>query len=648
MLQLKTSIKINTIYKLLICILTAATLYFCYFAYDLGRDYKLSPIPRAKFTESGELISLPYFKIRDRKNSLKEYSYSMLLDGEFASLLQKQTLKSSGAPEFGLLYPQIINGGDFYLNDVWVAGLSRSTDTQRWLWYQPLLIPLPINLLKSNGEPDVIKVVQTTHEPYVLIGRPYFGVLSDLNIIYEVFMLMSRGLANTSNLFCLIAGLFMLGAWAASPKDKVFALAGCVTVLWALLFTLALWKYMPITMHKTWRLTLFLCTGTVMALMTVFTLHFINQPLSNFNKKLLFFFAGLAPIVYAIGGSPTEPFLNTLWTGPLLLIYLYACLRLAVYCIKTKSKIAIVLLFQSILSFLLAFHDYGVLTGFFFNTFPSSLQWSWFKILVEPIFLTHLSIPLMLIIMGYIFLLQYQSHVEKLAHANKNLKSKLMEREAELTISHEQQKSLELIEAKRNERDRIYQDVHDGIGSRLVTAVFSIRKGRIDIKSIEAQLMDCLSDLRMVINSQNDENSDIKNAILNYCLLQEVRLGGCGLNLLCDVGDGPAVHLAPKVSINVLRILQEALTNIIKHADASEIMVKMNQTENEMVLTISDDGQGFVAKNIENKNSTFGPSGGFGLTGMAVRAQSIGGVFCLDKSEFGTSVILRIPLNTHQ
>ena len=148
----------------------------------------------------------------------------------------------------------------------------------------------------------------------------------------------------------------------------------------------------------------------------------------------------------------------------------------------------------------------------------------------------------------------------------------------------------------------------------------------------------------MVINSQNDDNLYIQSAVFNYCLLQEARLGGCGLKLHYDVGSGMPIKLEPGIHMNILRILQEALTNVIKHSKATEVWIKIIQKEYELTLTVVDNGLNISNTTEGNEISEYGPSGGRGLKGMASRAKLIGAYFCFTQIPNRSSISLRIPL----
>jgi len=100
--------------------------------------------------------------------------------------------------------------------------------------------------------------------------------------------------------------------------------------------------------------------------------------------------------------------------------------------------------------------------------------------------------------------------------------------------------------------------------------------------------------------------------------------------------------LAPEMEINMYRIVQEALNNVIKHAAASQVIVETKRGPNEITVSVFDDGRGFdlerLARNGERRS-------GLGLVSMEERTKVLGGEIKI-KSELsvGTRLILNVPL----
>jgi signal transduction histidine kinase len=614
--------------------------------FQLKKSEDVQSAEDIELLKGGRAVQLPFFEPRPEGSSLVHFAHTLT----FHIMDSTETVVSLGEMNdratHGLLFIQIYSGGNFFLNGTWVAGLPGSNMLDRWIWYRPLLVPLPKHLLNTNGKPNVMTIVQSSYEPFLIIGRPYLGPIAHLRKVYEVTNLLSTLLANTARLMCIALGIFMLLAWRVSPKDKIFALAGLTTILAAFFFSLSYWSYLPIHLHRVWRIVVFLSTGGMVAMMSLFVLAYIGEPLAKRETWLFLGYASLGPLVYAVGGPSTENFLNNVWTSLLGLVYLYSCVRLTIYVMKTRQLRSVALLVQSIFCFFLGYHDFAVLSGLFADLVPTGLQWSWWTLLIEPIYLLNLGIPLLCFVMGYTLLMQYRTQAKSVTFANQHLQSSLQQREKELRQSHEQQKKLALMEATRAERDRIYQDVQDGIGLRLVSAMFSLRQGNANAKTVEEHLKGCMSDLRLIINVHSDEESDIQSAVFEHCLTQESLLEVNNITLSYDVGDDPPLRLAPQHHLNILRILQEAITNAIKHAGASEINVKLEIFKNELRLSIVDNGKLDTGQEEGADLVNFLSKGKRGLAGMSERAKAVSGSFSFRRIKNETHAQVQIPLIT--
>ncbi|MEV5962582.1 sensor histidine kinase [Kribbella sp. NPDC051952] len=108
---------------------------------------------------------------------------------------------------------------------------------------------------------------------------------------------------------------------------------------------------------------------------------------------------------------------------------------------------------------------------------------------------------------------------------------------------------------------------------------------------------------------------------------------------------GTAQHLHGEVSATILRITQEALANVAKHASATRVGVTLSFMDSEVTLDIRDDGKGFDPLTVPQRTGT----GGFGLDGMRARAERIAGSLTVEAEPgSGTAVSARVPLVLHE
>ena len=110
-----------------------------------------------------------------------------------------------------------------------------------------------------------------------------------------------------------------------------------------------------------------------------------------------------------------------------------------------------------------------------------------------------------------------------------------------------------------------------------------------------------------------------------------------GLKIALDL---PAAHLVQRddLATALFRIVQESLTNVVRHAQATEVHICLVSDESRLVLTVSDNGQG-LAPDL--------PGGGIGLVSMRERAMAFGGVFSVrNNTTLGTTVEVALPLSS--
>ena len=109
-----------------------------------------------------------------------------------------------------------------------------------------------------------------------------------------------------------------------------------------------------------------------------------------------------------------------------------------------------------------------------------------------------------------------------------------------------------------------------------------------------------------------------------------------GIQVTLDLPE--SLRLAPERENAIFRIVQEALTNVAKHAHAETVSIVLRQTQREIILTVSDNGQGLAPRALQQEKS-------FGIIGMQERASFLGAKFCLGKRENGGTVMtLKVPI----
>ena len=112
---------------------------------------------------------------------------------------------------------------------------------------------------------------------------------------------------------------------------------------------------------------------------------------------------------------------------------------------------------------------------------------------------------------------------------------------------------------------------------------------------IANMLRACIADMRLAIEALASNDKDFCSALGNFMFRWEAQLRERGISSTWQI-DTPDVILAipPHMALQVLRVLQEARTNTLKHAQAEHVSVRLTQTSDAMTVDIEDNGRGFV------------------------------------------------------
>lgn len=596
--------------------------------------------------DANTTINLPHFQARDPNLGLRgvEYEFDLPKINDSNTNLSSESFVS-------LVMAQQINGGDFFLNDRWIASTPRSTETKRVMNYSPLKVDLPTRYFMSDGSPDVVKVIVWTREPYWIFPKIYVGTNDDANRYYSLAMYASKILSIASNIFCVALSVVMLLAWIIAPHKKVFLLSGLATGLWSVLYSLALISEIDVSAYREWRTILFISESGLVYIMTRLVLAQCGFVGSKIFNCVFILISVCGPLLYIFFGSSIENGLNLYWTPLLVGFYAYSILLLFYKVVTKYSFISLCLLFQSLLSLILAYHDVAVLVGLMPPATVQDGRVGVGTIFFEPIFLSHLGLPLLLLVMSVLLLKEYQDGITEIFNANKVLSSSLDALRAELEESFCERRKLVQLTAMQNERERIFQEMHDGLGSKLSSLSRYVKtKGRID-SSIAHALDDAHDELRAIVRS-NVEKVDFYLAVFSFCTITEERLSEMGIGMCYNIGDDQGLTLHRNVHFYLLRTIQELVSNSIKYSQASKIRVKVKLVEGKIEIMVADTGTGYARVNsllqsysdlVAEPNST--DSAGRGLFGAYSRCVFLGGVIEVRDMCPGTGIFISVPVN---
>ena len=197
-------------------------------------------------------------------------------------------------------------------------------------------------------------------------------------------------------------------------------------------------------------------------------------------------------------------------------------------------------------------------------------------------------------------------------------------------------KALQALQARdagaQKERSRIMRDLHDDLGARLLSLVYANDTG-----TVREVARSALKDLHGLVDATGGQPANLLE-VANGCegeIRQRLTDSGIELDWQADPLNLDNQELSARAATNIARILREAISNIIKHADADRVEVTWSRDSDQLSVRVSDNGRA---------NNSDGPGEGQGLRTMQVRAEDLGGrVDCRVLEEGGFVVELMLP-----
>lgn len=235
----------------------------------------------------------------------------------------------------------------------------------------------------------------------------------------------------------------------------------------------------------------------------------------------------------------------------------------------------------------------------------------------------------------------------KVAEQNMTLKNRA---EIEKKINQQKFRSVLILEGQEEERKRIAMDIHDGIGQMLTSLKFQIESINLKEREKATQKIEEIQQLiREVIKEVRKVTFNLKPTVLgDYGLQAALNVFVQEIGKLTDIKlvyrtSGETERLPQKTENNIFRIIQEAINNAIKYSEAPVITIDLKQTDNDLMITVKDEGKGFDIKLVEARNMNI--DSGRGFFNMYERTEYVNGTLSIVSAPGkGTTVALSVPV----
>ena len=517
--------------------------------------------------------------------------------------------------------------------DIWIDDVPVSSNVPEYvvgghIWSRPIFLRLPENSLTA-GDHKITIYVQSVPAKNALLGNVYLGPEQALRPFWEwryhyrftLVAIVTFGMLSLS----LVMGLL----WLLRKKDTMYGWFTICTFFWSLHNIPHIIDTPRNLTPATWDAVYFILLGWMLITLAIFNHRYTGSIYPKREKYLIIYAViGALPFIF-LSQEYVHNYAYWIWDLSLLPIGAYMIYYLIQSHYRNPDLGIKLLILAGTIIFSFGLHDYLVIAGFIDRTQGLLIQFSGF--------------PTMLVLIWFL-LSRFVKVLAESESLNLELEQRVHTKELELEENFEQLKKMEQEQLLSDERSRIMQDVHDGVGGQLVAMLAEIETGRISQEQVSDALSQSLTDLRLVIDSLDVASEDLPTLLGMLRTRLQPRLDGHDIQLHWGVGPLPGLgDFGPRKALQLMRILQEIFVNILKHSKAKNIYltteVLQSDEDSELIeIIIRDDGSWQEPED----------NLGHGLKNIRRRAESIAADLEIKGERSGTSVKIILSSNTNE
>ena len=505
-----------------------------------------------------------------------------------------------------------------HLNGHWIGQGGRVEEPVAHNFNRPLLFPFSADLLRPG--PNRLELELHTYAHHVgTLGPLWIGAHDALEPIHARALGRRVGLAQASTFAALITGIFVGVLWIAMRGEALYGWFVLAALAWAV-NSLNYWvRDIPMS-HWAWdRLT-----NAALDQFPIFLALWARHRLGMRWPSVRTLLAASAVMAGFAAFTPRSAFITT------ILATHAAALALAgyvVFCVvRHRARLSRVELavyaFAGTIGVVLSLGDLTAQVAQAGRppTLPLALA------LIVPAF-------------GVSLVVRFVGALREAEDLNISLEARVRAREAKLTENFERMRQLERQAVLARERERVTREMHDGIGGQLVSALALVEGAGAAPSEVAVVLRDALTEMRLVLDSLDPRLGGVGSLLAQLRSRLAPSLEAAGMRLEWAVGDLPDTSgWSPDQLLHVMRIVQEAIANAVRHSRATRIRLAAR--------TVRDDPDDSIEISIEDDGCGIAPDAepGRGLHNIRTRAGYLGAALEIAAANPGTRVTLRVSI----
>jgi two-component system, NarL family, sensor histidine kinase UhpB len=510
--------------------------------------------------------------------------------------------------------PRLSTHAALWLNGELIGGGGRTEEVRATRsGSRPLLLAVPPSLWRE-GENVIHVRLPISHNDARLLAPVEIGPTHRMSSELERHRFLQDAVSAGLFFITSAAAAFMLGLWARLRHERMYLLFGASALAWSI-FSLDLVALPILYAVDAWRWLVHAAMHWWVVLLAMFVHRFVGIHRPRLEGAMLAF-ATAGVLAHLLLPSGLAAWYVGAW-----LIGCYIAVVLASHWLRAREAgggtFAVMVVALLVL---------GARDGY---TSAGGAPDAW----LQDHYLLHFAVPLMFLAMTWYL----TSRSVCALHETRGLAETLDARVAAAREDLERRYAERVFRAREDaacrERERLMRDLHDDVGAKLLTLIY-----RAESESNANLARSVLEDIRRVVSRPHPETDSLHSLLAAIEGESRERLGAAGIELAWEVDQAvPDVRCSPEAGLDLVRILREAVSNILRHAvTAYSAVVHVLLEEGRLAIEITDDGQ---AADIERCRP------GRGMRNMTRRVQVLGGQIAWRQAEGqGCHVSIRLSL----
>ena len=555
----------------------------------------------------GQKVQLPHIWTHDPEGMFGEVHYRL----KFAMPVSATELQALYLPHINMAVKVRLNG-----QVIGQSGFNQQP-TGRY-FHTPIMYGFSSSLY-VQGENVLDIEVRSYANRFGFLSPVSIGAYDQIEPIYERAYFENCTLQIVSTALSAIFVLLLIPVWWARRKS-MFAWFIAGSLAWSISGLNVFLHEVPMP-PAMWEWLIHISIGLVPLCYGLFIFRLMEQRYPRLEKSLLVASGLFILASVFLAGKASFFTFTSLWHASMLMFGAFAIYRLFRHLLGKRDFSVFYIASSLVLVCALAIHDLVIQ--------QLSAQ--------HTNFWLNYTAPLLLTAMGLLMVRQFVTAVQNAEELNISLETRVTEARAALQESYAELRILEMNRAVHNERERIYRNLHDDVGAKLLGLAISAQRAN---QTREAELArSALRDLREVVSRSNKMSLELADLLADLRAETEQRVNAAQVNVKWQKGEKDmGSHLvSAEASLHLSRILREATSNALHHSSASCITVTVRFEEGRLNIDIEDNGVGLPADLKANR----------GMESMMARATALQGTLVLDGGESGGCVVhLSVPLSS--